>query len=415
MNSKDLELNSYIMHKTNITYLLSDNIDELLDNSDNNLYKDDIFVNDVLDILTNIVEEQIYPEIFIKNIKKLASKVDKKNSLFPIIKEKLSKLKNIKPSNEYLMQEFNDRFVDVIGTYKYSDELVINSIKSDYITIFNLVDNQMEPTKNPYFVFSIKKMLIENYEMFYDKRINEKAIEILDENIEQYQAKKLRKMISNIDKKEILFFEPIRFISLYYYAVIQNAMANKTNIKDLIYGENLNTLEYIEALTYTIIDQELIFSDAAKECIEDIMFHLRNYYMDNKNKDDYRMFNAEYNSHLGKLNTSNINALNFYSSEYSSRIKGTDKLKYYLRPLSVEELLKNDLELLDLYMADKETFDNNKEEFRNKKRLYLSINKFVTLCPSMFLDETVYERTLELLGKHSKNKQLRKQIKKNYK
>ena len=101
-------------------------------------------------------------------------------------------------------------------------------------------------------------------------------------------------------------------------------------------------------------------------------------------------------------------------SEYVTRLKNLSVSEFIFNPLKIDELIKKDLAVFSLYMFDDEKYKENLEII-NHEKLYLSINKFINLNPSMFDDETVYKRTIDLLDANDRNtKKVKNKVNKIY-
>lgn len=414
--SNDERLQSYIIKKFNDAMFVSSNIKEVMESTDKELFEDPMYLSELLEVLNEMQNNQIYPESAIKNIGILLDNIKSNTDLVNILRIKYDIVKDMEPSNKFYMNEYYNKFYSMRNKNKYDQNEVVKSVIYDHQTLIELIDQDRSIKENPYYVYSIKKILIEFPEIFLDKRINEKAIKILEKNINEEPSKRLINKIKHIDKYNSLMFDPINFKSMYYYVVTQNMMVNECNIEDIIYSDTSYGVNYITDFVYSMIDNELIYNESTKKSIADIMYVLRNYNSEKLDRKEYRKFLEKYNDHLGKLNGLEINPNLYFDTEYELRTKGFDRIKYLFKPLYTERLILNDLEILNMYIVDEEEFKEKKEEYKNNDKIYLSINKFLNINPTMFDDEIIKERTLELLNnRYPKNKILSKKIKKNYK
>lgn len=162
-------------------------------------------------------------------------------------------------------------------------------------------------------------------------------------------------------------------------------------------------LIYLECLIDKNIEFEFL-DDFVKNNIREILLFLR--YQDAyKKRNDYNAIVEKINNMLIKLNTSNdTNAMDFYYDEvlkcnelphsFEKRIR---RGQIELVPEEIREGLTMDfLMLLYLNMSEQdynECFDGN----INNEYVIASLRRMIDENPNMFLDQVVYERTIEII------------------
>lgn len=288
-------------------------------------------------------------------------------------------------------------------------ENVKYTIEFDNVTIYTLINDKYEIYETDYYICSIKKFLIEFPEMFKNKKINKRALEILEKNKSSKDAERLMYKIKNINKFTDTNFDILLYKSLYDYIIVQNMLNNNKFLDENI---DLITTNKIEIL-FNLIDEKLIKDEKNKQAAYKILQEYKERKLPYLSDENKKELIKKINEYIGKLNQmTDFNLL--LQSEYVTRLKNLSVSEFIFNPLKIDELIKKDLAVFSLYMFDDEKYKENLEII-NHEKLYLSINKFINLNPSMFDDETVYKRTIDLLDANDKNtKKVKNKVNKIY-
>lgn len=286
---------------------------------------------------------------------------------------------------------------------------VKDTIEFDNVTIYTLINDKYEIYETDYYICSIKKFLIEFPEMFKNKKINKRALEILEKNKSSKDAERLMYKIKNINKFTDTNFDILLYKSLYDYIIVQNMLNNNKFLDENI---DLITTNKIEIL-FNLIDEKLIKDEKNKQAAYKILQEYKERKLPYLSDENKKELIKKINEYIGKLNQmTDFNLL--LQSEYVTRLKNLSVSEFIFNPLKIDELIKKDLAVFSLYMFDDEKYKENLEII-NHEKLYLSINKFINLNPSMFDDETVYKRTIDLLDANDKNtKKVKNKVNKIY-
>ena len=135
---------------------------------------------------------------------------------------------------------------------------------------------------------------------------------------------------------------------------------------------------------------------------------------ENATKEELKEYLKIHNKYLSILNRKTEFSDDMIYSECNTRINGKDAIKYTLKPLDIDNLILKDLQIINLYMFDEERYKEKKEEIEHSD-IYLCINKFLHIMPSIFDDETIYRRTLDLLDtKNIQTSKTKTKVKKIY-
>lgn len=288
-------------------------------------------------------------------------------------------------------------------------ENVKYTIEFDNVTIYTLINDKYEIYETDYYICSIKKFLIEFPEMFKNKKINKRALEILEKNKSSKDAERLMYKIKNINKFTDTNFDILLYKSLYDYIIVQNMLNNNKFLDENI---DLITTNKIEIL-FNLIDEKLIKDEKNKQAAYKILQEYKERKLPYLSDENKKELIKKINEYIGKLNQMTDFDL-LLQSEYATRLKNLSVSEFIFNPLKIDELIKKDLAVFSLYMFDDEKYKENLEII-NHEKLYLSINKFINLNPSMFDDETVYKRTIDLLDANDKNtKKVKNKVNKIY-
>ncbi len=288
-------------------------------------------------------------------------------------------------------------------------ENVKYTIEFDNVTIYTLINDKYEIYETDYYICSIKKFLIEFPEMFKNKKINKRALEILEKNKSSKDAERLMYKIKNINKFTDTNFDILLYKSLYDYIIVQNMLNNNKFLDENI---DLITTNKIEIL-FNLIDEKLIKDEKNKQAAYKILQEYKERKLPYLSDENKKELIKKINEYIGKLNQMTDFDL-LLQSEYATRLKNLSVSEFIFNPLKIDELIKKDLAVFSLYMFDDEKYKENLEII-NHEKLYLSINKFINLNPSMFDDETVYKRTIDLLDANDRNtKKVKNKVNKIY-
>lgn len=435
MTDVERKLCSYFTNQYIETLMFSNNIEEELEDKDRFLNL--LFVSNLYSKLKTIIDsdEQFFPKKSIDNLEKIIEFINSKDTellnvddeiimqnMIKIINKNFEKVKEMDINEniyfyEYLVKKAN---LEDYKNFKLFDiepskEEIEDSINFDFKVINILLKNDFEELdySDIRYLYSIKKFFNDLPEMFLDYEINRRTIYIL----EQQNNKEAKILISKMNKiehrQENSSFDICKFKSLYDYILTENIMVSNNvelDYKNLIEEETLKTIYYI-------IDKDLIYNKECNDNIKKVLFNCSDYVRDNYEGENIKEFFEKYNEYLGKLNLKReYSCYELYNSEMILRYSKLNILKIFLNLKNnfedkLKELLKLDLEIIKYYLDDK--YDLNK--FQDKE-VELSIFKFYNLVPSIFNNETIYNKTIDLLNlsKKSKNKKLIKSLKKNF-
>lgn len=387
------------------------------------LFEKDFLINNTqinLIVIEEILEEVSYghyPKIFLENLKKLINGLKRfNNSKIEDIVKKYEQIKNIETDeNVYLYEAIykvmDSTYLKYLNYISLDKEALKDSIRFDSVTINTLIDNNMEILETELYIYSIKKFLIEFPEMFLDKNINKRALEILEKNKNIKDSERLIYKIKHIKKFMENNFNLMIYKSLYEYILLQNMLNNNRILNDNMDKINSDIIENL----YMIIDEDLIKDEKNKNTAYTVINKYKEKEIKKLDEKEKKEFIEKINNYIGKLNLISEYNDDIIISEYVTRLDGINKVKYLFNLLDLDLLIIKDLQIINLYMFDEEKYIEKREEI-NHKDIYLSINKFLKLAPSIFDDETIYRRTIELLDNNDlKTKKVKNKVKKIYK
>lgn len=352
------------------------------------------------------------------NLKIIVELLKTENTNNEIIDEIINEYENVKDTKTdekvYLIECFY-KVMDssYLKGFDYIESIdkenVKYTIEFDNVTIYTLINDKYEIYETDYYICSIKKFLIEFPEMFKNKKINKRALEILEKNKSSKDAERLMYKIKNINKFTDTNFDILLYKSLYDYIIVQNMLNNNQFLDENI---DLITTNKIEIL-FNLIDEKLIKDEKNKQAAYKILQEYKERKLPYLSDENKKELIKKINEYIGKLNQmTDFNLL--LQSEYVTRLKNLSVSEFIFNPLKIDELIKKDLAVFSLYMFDDEKYKENLEII-NHEKLYLSINKFINLNPSMFDDETVYKRTIDLLDANDRNtKKVKNKVNKIY-
>ncbi len=437
MNEKELRLYTYV-NSLYIDYLLfCDKLEENLEFASTTETFNQVFLSDLLFKINDLIKEQYYPKKSIDNLRTIINYLNNYNFETTNIDEKINNLRLLKKINEKFSQ-INDlnvteniyfyEYLIKFGTYENLKDMDLNkflcdkklieeSIVFDFFAIKVLLDKEFveDNIDDEKYVYSIKKFFNDLPEMFLDKEINRRAIYILEKHENtSVLVSKLKNIKENLQDST---FDFVKFKSLYDYILVQNILID--NEVDLDYKTFVeeNTIETI----YTMIDNNLLYNEKGYNNIRKVLYNCLDYVDENKTKEEKREFLKKYNSYMGKLNLlKDYSASDFIGCELINRY-GIVKtyIKVFLltakKNIKLLECIKTDLDILNIYGLNKEEYIKEKNQLKDKE-IYSSIYKFLNIVPSIFNDQTIYSRTIDLLNSSNKlqNKKMLKILKRNF-
>lgn len=354
-----------------------------------------------LDYLLEVLDEMSYghyPKHAVNNMGIIINYIkENSNKNIEQLFNKYEQIKDL-PTDEnvYLYEALNKvlnsthlKYLDYIKV----DETTINdSIRFDSVTIYSLINENMEIQNTILYIYSIKKFLSEFPDMFLDKNINARALEILEKNKHHEGAERLIHKLNHIEKFINNNFDMINYKRLYDYIVLQNMLNN-----EVIFKQNIqNISEDIMETLYEMIEYKLIKDEENKKKAYEIMHTYKNKVYDSIPQNQKRAYLEKYNKYLGLLNSMTEYSNNMIISEYETRLNGLEKHKYSFKALDIDNLILKDLQIMSLFIFDNEKYLEQINQIDHKE-IYMCINKFICLAPTIFDDETIYRRTMELL------------------
>ena len=418
MTELELKFVKYFNKLTIDGIIFSNNILDELETNDINELQTDINLECIKEILDEISYGH-YPKSIIENTGILINYI-KENCTEnkETIEELNNSFNNLKetPTDEklYLYEAFykvlDSTYLPHLDYIEVDEESIRESIKFDSYTMYTLVNEEMEILNTELYLYSIRKFLIEMPEMFQDKKINKRALEILEKNKNIEGTDRLIHKIKHIDKFMENNFTVPKYKALYDYIVLQNMLNNNTLLKQ--YSNRIST--DIIATLFSIIEEDLIKDEKNRKNALEILAMYREYIYENATKEEQKEYLKKHNKYLSILNSKTNFSDEMVYSECKTRINGTDTLKYTLKPLDIDNLIIKDLQILGLYMSDDKQYIKRKQEIEHED-IYLCINKFISIMPSIFDDETIYKRTLDLLDtKNVQTTKTKNKVKKIY-
>lgn len=391
---------SYYLSIYNDTLFFDNDIYETLENSKKIILSDD-YLESLCSKIGDMKEQLFYPKKAIDNIENIIDyikeNIENSNELLDYIIEEFEYIKQMPCSDKIYISELMIKFIDVdlyldLQKLKINKEMIENSIYFDLIALYDLTHDS-EIKSSDYYILSLKKFIHDFPEMFLDENINSKALEILDKNALNKDAERLRYKITNIKKFINNNFDYVKFKALFDYVLVQNMIIDKENInryKDFIDEELLNTVYYI-------IDNNLISSEIERKNLLEIV----NIYKENTTKDltkdELKQFLAIHNDYIGKINLMDPSDDKMTVSEYQIRQK---RIHYMFNNLNIGYLIECDLCVLYMYLIDDQEYQKKIKKIDHKD-LYLSINKFLKLAPSIFDNKIIYDRTMDMLDSNN--------------
>lgn len=410
-----------------VKYFNKINIDAMIFEQDFIKELDDCDVKELssdinLDCISDLLEEISYghyPKFATDNlgilIKYLNKNSEKNKEKIEEMLKHYEEIKNIETDNKiYLYEAFykviDSQYLKALDYINVDEESIIASIRFDSVTINTLINKNIEVLDTIFYVFSIKKFLLELPELFLDKDINKRAIEILEKNIKHDGASRLIYKLKHIEKFIENNFSMVYYKTLYDYIVLQNMLNN-----NIILRRNTEYIsEDIMENLYYLIDENLIKDEKNKKAAYEIMNAYKDNKYDNLTTEQKREFLKKHNEYIGKLNSMTEYSNIIITSEYATRLDGINKGRVMIKPLDLDTLINKDLQLINLYMFDEKQYEEESKNIDHND-LYLCVNKFTKLAPSIFDDDIIYRRTMELLdSKNIPTKKVREKVKRIY-
>lgn len=392
-------IDQYYYKIYNEVLLFSSNIKEMIDHINPNIFQNNNYLINIYCLLNELEEDLYFPEYVIENLGELIKKIIELNEPQEIIKEISFKYINIcdkKSNSKIYLYEYYDKYGTIkelnIKNMEYLEQFDIdlvqfeNGIICDYELLYALLNDEEISIKVEY-IKSIRKFIIQCPQLFYNKKINKKAISIL----EQFNNNETNQLISKLKniKNNNKLFNFNEFLTLYYFILYQNILIDDNCIENISEG-------FISSI-YNYIDSNIIFNP--KKNLYNLMSKYRDKIISNYNKEEQRELLEQFNIYLGKLNSIN---------ETRDMILLEEKMRNLSDNKDYKQMIKQDLQLLNMFVLDEEKYLLEKEVDVDIDE---SIVKLYNIVPNIFLDQTIYERTLEL----AKEKKIKNKIKKIYK
>lgn len=391
---------------TYINSLIFNHEDKKILKNDINLFSDPDFINSLVNKLKIMKDGPSYPTEVIKRIRIIIDEVSKytDSSTNEIIQNEYIELKSKKHNGDIYLNEYVKRFMepsDVLLPTMYIEKGDINnSILFDFATLYSLINPKQEININEYYLYSIKNFLCEYPEMFLDKLVNKRALEIINKQEESELKERLSYKIKNINKFKNKQIDYYNIRGTYKYILLQNMLIDKEILKENE-SDIFNLLEQLK----DIIDNDLIDDEYERKNAHELLDYCKEQ-ANSLSKEEKAIVFDEINEYIIKLNL-----LEFKKEKMISELFirfGRYRLKEaYNNIENVDILIHNDLKVMQYLL-------NGKDNGLYIEDAYLSIRKLLFLCPTLFDDYKVYERASELLIFCDNKNELRK-IKKIYK
>lgn len=342
----------------------------------------DYYVNFLKSELNYNFNQVKYPKKQINNLGIIINYLKEINDSEKVdeIKALYEELKNQKYQKEKFIEEANKK---VYNIKNLNSVITIDTdmIMFDYYAFQSLIGKN-EIVESDYYFTSFKKFLIDIPEIFNDKQVLSKALQVIEEQPIKESTNKIRKEVlhylKNVKKEYIEGFDNAEVFGVYLGILLQN-MLNDYKVID----------EYKEYICEVLIDKLDLFAQYGifeSESEKNNAYKIISIYKEkllksnpNKRKEVFEVINNK----ISFLNKSEINPVK--KKKLDLVLRGTLNYK-----LDVNKLIKDDLALIEYIMNDREIDikDNN---------IYLSVNKFINTMPCIFEDLETKEKIIDLL------------------
>ena len=400
----------YISLYLDSVFFCDDSIARIKDNIDSITSSEALEV--FYDTLVEIESTLCYPKEVVNSIGEIIDYIEthikeENIELFNKIKNKYFEIKDLEFNDGKYLYEAILKCLDVDNVYNqnFNVEVIRNSIIFDYYAFTSFLSDDIEIDKNYYYIMALKKLMIVYPEIFLDKEINKRALDILEKNKEYDEAERLTYKMEHIDLFLDVHFNFSEFTSVIDYTVVEAMLLKRQNIqkyKPLLTSGSIHTV-------FEIIDKNCLDNEVMKKNLYDIMSTYKEMYFEDPSipKDIKKRFMLKYNEYIGKLNQINNYDQDTVMGEFKLRTDIIDKIKTMFKPFKLDGLFDQDIEYLKHIIYS--------SEIDNKDTLYLTLNKCLRLIPSMFDNKKIYDKTMSLLDENNiHNKLVKKKINKIY-
>lgn len=421
-----------------------------------------ITLNDCLKANIYGVEAYENMEKILKYLKSIYEEIkDKTNYIenidnYYILLGKYTEAKN-NTGYEIYQDEFNSKMNSIQEhnlnkPYLWNKKDMDLSIRFDYDILFSSKiddENYLSEYLNQYvfnqkYIYFIKKMLVSGPIVFLDKRINARAIDVLNYNedtyyetdkktlVEKYalknygviindneefekynkvldefirDCKNLKIKLLNINEKNYFNnFQKEIFVDYYQKALLEKLVV--ANGLEIINPENTMQLEYL----YKLIED----NKKTKICnvkMKNSIIEMMNLFKENYKLNDKKEFIHRYNEYLGLLNETEPDAYGMVNNLVISKLSYLESMKIDLMfsltgdPSEYDELvdtLKLDYQILNSFLWDEKKYSEYEIHFVSSAEYAQSINKFFNEFPIMFDNKIIFNRVTSVLNKKIK-------------
>lgn len=375
-------------------------------NSDISIMQDQDFIKALINRIKCMNEGTTYPITVLQNLKKLIGNVSMYTQCGDkqVIEKEYKKLLFNKMGNGIYLEEYRKRFMEpeeVIQNILYIEKGDINnSIVFDFALIYSLINPDEKIRVNEYYLYSMKAIINDYPGLFTSIQIKKRAIEILNAQEKSDLRDRLIYKIQHINKfiKNKVDYSNIK--AAYKYILVQNMLIDRE-----ILNENIEDMDYLIETLKDIIDHEYIGNKYEQNNALTMIDSYRNNSIINFPEDKNSVID-ETNEYIIKTNSIEPNNKKRATENYMRF--GNIGIKGMIDNFSnTDILIKNDLRVMTYLLTGK-----NQGIYLDDA--YLSIRKILFLCPSLFDNQKVYERTESLLELNNNKKELKK-VKRIYK
>ena len=405
MNKETKEFENYF-YETYIDSVMFNFNDLKIISDDTDVIKSTEFITALINKLKKMNEGSTYPSNVLINLKGLIKRVSPyiNSDTNKIINDEFKKILFKKMGSGIYTEEYNKRFMEpeeVTKNILYLEKSDINnSIVFDFVVLYLLIiDLDAEVRKSDYYLYSIKAIINDYPTIFIDSTIKKRTLEIISKQDDSELKERLIYKVNNI-KKFINKKTDYSYIKrVYKYLLVQNMLIDRD-----ILNENIEDMDFlIDTLKY-IIDNKLISNKFEQNNALTMIDSYRNSGIKNFPEDKKSIID-ETNEYIIKINSIEPNNKKRATDNYMRF--GNIGIKGMIDNFSnTDVLIKNDLRVMTYLLTGK-----NQGIYLDDA--YLSIRKILFLCPSLFDNQKVYERTESLLEINNNKKELKK-VKKIY-
>lgn len=400
MNKETKEFANYF-YETYIDSVIFNFNDLKIISDDTDVIKSTEFITALINKLKKMNEGSTYPSNVLINLKGLIKRVSPyiNSDTNKIINDEFKKILFKKMGSGIYTEEYNKRFMEpeeVTKNILYLEKSDINnSIVFDFVVLYLLIiDLDAEVRKSDYYLYSIKAIINDYPTIFIDSTIKKRTLEIISKQDDSELKERLIYKVNNI-KKFINKKTDYSYIKrVYKFLLVQNMLIDKD-----ILNENIEDMDFlIDTLKY-IIDNKLISNKFEQNNALTMIDSYRNSGIKNFPEDKKSIID-ETNEYIIKTNSIEPNNKKRATENYMRF--GNIGIKGMIDNFSnTDILIKNDLRVMTYLLTGK-----NQGIYLDDA--YLSIRKILFLCPSLFDNQKVYERTESLLELNNNKKELKK-------